>query len=118
MSPKWPVFLGLTLFCPGGGGNSSPLDIKIKFTVENSASNIPETTWLFVFWPNGNLADIFIFIRLDLRDSFERSLLDENGYRILTFSAKFQTYLTYFQVNILQPKVLGIVYIYTSEPTT
>ena len=58
-------------------------DIKSKFSVGNSASNTPETTWLFVFWPNGSDGTKFgrcFYIGLDLRDRFARSLLGENGY--------------------------------------
>ena len=54
--------------------------------MENSASNIPDTTWLLVFWPNGLNGTKFgrcFFIGLDLRDSFSRSLLGENGYFIV-----------------------------------
>ena len=72
---------------PGGGGVIvTPPDIKSKFSVENSASNIPDTTWLLVFWPNGLNGTKFgrcFFIGLDLRDSFSRSLLGENGYFIV-----------------------------------
>ena len=39
-------------------------------------------------------------------------------YRILAFSSNYQTYLTYFQVNIMEARVLGIVYICAGEPTT
>ena len=76
----------LTLFSPGGGIIVTPPDIKSKFSVENSASNIPDTTWLLVFWPNGLNGTKFgrcFFIGLDLRDSFSRSLLGENGYFIV-----------------------------------
>ena len=55
-----------------------------------------------------------IFIGLDLKDSFGRKMFPKwPFYCILTFSSKFQIYLTYFQVNIMKPKVLGIVYVYT-----
>ena len=81
----WTPKLLLTLFSPGGVIVPPP-DIKSKFSVENSASNIPDTTWLLVFWPNGLNGTKFgrcFFIGLDLRDSFSRSLLGENGYFIV-----------------------------------
>ena len=76
----------LIKFSLGGGVIFPPPDIKSKFSVENSASNIPDTTWLLVFWPNGLNGTKFgrcFFIGLDLRDSFSRSLLGENGYFIV-----------------------------------
>ncbi len=58
------------------------------FLVGNSVSNTPESTWLFVFWPNGS--DGTKFGRCFFIGQFREELT------ILTFSPKFQTYLTYF----------------------
>ena len=65
-----------------------------------------------------NLADVFY--RVGSQGQFLEELTRRKWlfYRILAFSSNFQTYLTYFQVNIMETKVLGIVYIYTREPTT
>ena len=65
-----------------------------------------------------NLADVFY--RVGSQGQFLEELTRRKWlfYRILAFSSKFQTYLTYFQVNVMQAKVLGSVDIHPREPTT
>ena len=63
----------------------TPPDIKSKFSVENSASNIPDTTWLLVFWPNGSNGTKFgqCFLLGWISETVSWGKWGENGYFIV-----------------------------------